>query len=164
MVALVQWDSLYKLRCLFKEVQCFDVLQCESAYSGLSNLEAVWMSGITCHFHGWLPGFLWLLFIFMHSEVFIWIAVHYTKCCRNRKWSVNGLQQVLRSFPLADLPACHPVGLMFEPSGLAVESCSSSQVPCMCQLCLPLTSQCEKCSSAAAFPASLFFICTLCVC
>lgn len=79
------------------------------------------------------------------------------------EWFQLASQQVLHSFPLADLPACHPVGLMLKPSGLAVESYSSGQAPCVCQFCLPLTSQCKKCSSTAAF-AVCVCMCEIVVC
>lgn len=42
---------------------------------------------------------------------------------------------------LADLPACHPVGLMLEPSGLAFGGSGGGQAPRMGQLCLPSTRQ-----------------------
>lgn len=166
-VALAHWRFLCKLRCLFKEVLCFDVLECESASSSLSKSDAVWMNGITGHFHGWLPRFfpgyyLSLCILKCLSRRHNAFTPNSTEE-ENEVWAASaGLEQVLHLFPLADPPACHPVGLMLEPIGLAVDSSSGGQVPRLFQLCLPLTGQCEKCS-AATFPAALFFVCAICV-
>lgn len=87
------------------------------------------------------PGFPWLLFILMYSEVFIWASQRITPNAageENEVWPVSsGLAQVLHLFSV-DPPTCHHVGPNVEPSGLAVESHCSGQVARMCLLCLPL--------------------------
>lgn len=111
------------------------------------------MNELTGHFHGWLPRFSAHI---IYCQVFIWTSPS-TKptaaaaaAAKKPKWSVNGFSWLSNLFPLADPPACHLVGLMSEPSGLA-ELCSGGQVHCMCQLCLRLTDQCEKCCCLWSF-------------
>lgn len=69
----------------------------------------------------------------MYTEVFIWTSHALPQLLLKKKMTCEWLQLPLNRFPLADPPASHIVGPMLEPSGLA-ESCSSSQVYCMCQL------------------------------
>lgn len=112
-VALSQWSFMYKLS-LFKEVLCFDVLECESASSGLSKLDAVWMNGRTGHFYGWLPRFsMLIIYPYVFWSVYPDVTMHYAKCCWRRKRECEWFQLALnRSFAcfhwLTRLPACLP--------------------------------------------------------
>lgn len=119
------------------------------------------------HLNEWINGSLsWLAAqvfctYYLLSSVYLDITKHQTHCCcckKKPKWSVNGFSWLSNLFPLADPPACHLVGLMSEPSGLA-ELCSGGQVHCMCQLCLRLTDQCEKCCCLWSFVLFRFHLC-----
>lgn len=133
-MSLVQWGFLYKLRCLFRGVLCFDVLECESASWSLSKLDCCqseWHNGSLSWptaqvLHGYYLSLCILKCLFgRHNALHLMLPKK-----ENEVWMLSaGREHVLLSFPLADLPPCHLVGLMSEPSGLAVESCSSSQVP-----------------------------------
>lgn len=165
-VALAHWRFLCKLRCLFKEVLCFDVLECESASSSLSKSDAVWMNGITGHFHGWLPRFsLVIIYPYVFWSVYLDVTMHLRQILLKKKMKCERLRLALNRsstcfhwltrLPATPLAWCwSQVGSLSTPA--AVAKCLA------CFSCLALTGRCEKCS-AATFPTALFFVCAICV-